>query len=139
LITRPLDLASHLTPPPRGWDALFYVNVGLIGLFFTLFASRYVLSPGLVLTTMPAAQQDKVSTTHFITVRASGQIYAGPGLLSLPQLGKWLQDQAVTTDQPSLLVLAHADVTLPELTEIINTARQAGFKVVLAEDQPAGK
>jgi hypothetical protein len=45
----------------------------------------------------------------------------------------------VTTDQPSLLVLAHADVTLPELTEIINTARQAGFKVVLAEDQPAGK
>ena len=35
MITRPLDLALELQPEPRSFDALFYINVGLVGLFFT--------------------------------------------------------------------------------------------------------
>ena len=47
MITRPLDLASKLRPPPRNLDMLFLVNGGLLVLFFMLFGSRFVLSPGL--------------------------------------------------------------------------------------------
>ena len=47
MITRPLDLASKLRPEPRSLDALFYVNVGVLALFFTMLGSRFVLAPGL--------------------------------------------------------------------------------------------
>ena len=45
MIARPLDLASRLRPPPHGTGALHYVNVGLLGLFFALFGSRFILAP----------------------------------------------------------------------------------------------
>jgi len=47
MITRPLDLASKLRPPPRDFDFVFLVNGGLIVMFFMLFGSRFVLAPGL--------------------------------------------------------------------------------------------
>jgi biopolymer transport protein ExbD len=139
VITRPLDLASHLTAPQRGWDPLFYVNVGLLALFFSFFGSRFILSPVVALMSTPAAQTEEASTTHFITVRASGPIITPAGLLSLDQLGRWLRAQAKTTDNPSLLVRASADVTLTDLSEIINTAQKAGFKVMLAVEPSAAK
>ena len=46
MITRPLDLASKLRPEPRNFDWLFFVNAGLLVLFFVLFGSRFVLAPG---------------------------------------------------------------------------------------------
>ena len=59
MITRPLDLAAKLRPEPRRFDALFYVNVGVLALFFLVFGSRFVLAPGLgldfKLPEMPAA------------------------------------------------------------------------------------
>ena len=45
MITRPLDLAAKLRPPPRSFDALFWVNVGVVVGFFALFGSRFVLAP----------------------------------------------------------------------------------------------
>jgi biopolymer transport protein ExbD len=141
VITRPLDLASRLSPPARRFDALFYVNVGLIGLFFTLFSSRFVLSPGFVvaLPVMAGAQLEEVTSTDVITVLASGQIYANPGPLDLDELGDWLKIQATKRDQPSLLVFADTKVTAEKLTSIINKARLAGFKVAIAVNGPAAK
>lgn len=49
MIVRPLDLASRLRPEPRDFDALFYVNAGMLALFFSLFGSRFVIAPGLEL------------------------------------------------------------------------------------------
>ena len=46
MITRPLDLASRLRPPPRNFDVFFYVNLGLMVLAFTVLGSRFVLAPG---------------------------------------------------------------------------------------------
>jgi len=139
VITRPLDLASHLMPPPRSWDPLFYVNVGLLALFFSFFGSRFILSPAVTLMALPGAATEEVPTTHFITVQASGQIYADPGVLSLDQLSKWLKDESRKKDHPSLLVRANKDVTLTGLSDIIDRAREAGFSVVIAAEQPAPK
>ena len=140
MITRPLELAEKLRPLPRGLDALFYVNVGLLALFFTLFGSRFVLTPGFaMLPAVAHAGMGAEPTTHFITVLRTGQIYADPGLLSLVQLRDWLQAQAKTTGQPSLLIRASAGVSLAELAEIMSVARVAGFQVMLAAEEPAAK
>ena len=47
MITRPLGLNARLRPLPVAHDALFYFNVLLTVFFFSLFASRFVLAPGL--------------------------------------------------------------------------------------------
>jgi biopolymer transport protein ExbD len=140
MITRPLDLASKLSPPPRSFDVFFYVNVGLLALFFSVFGSRFVLAPGLgvefQLPRMAGAEAGARQTTHVISVLPSGQIFAGDGLMNLPQLREWLKTQAGTVPHPVLLVRASAGVTGASLTEITSAARGAGFGVVLAVEDP---
>ena len=140
MITRPLDLAAHLRVPPRGFDFLFYVNAGLLVLFFTLFGSRFVLAPGLgvdfQVPEMAGATAGAQPTTHRITVRRTGQIFADDGLVSLKQLGLWLERQKATTSQPSLLILASSGVRNDELAEIVTVARRAGFAVVWGALEP---
>ena len=137
MITRPLDLASHLRPPPRGLEFLAYVNVGMLVLFFSLFGSRFVLAPGLKVDfRLPTAAEvgfvGGSTTTHQVTVLGSGQIFADDGLVSVAQLGQWLERQRTTSPRPSLLVLASASVSSDKLAEIFNVARTAGFDVVWA-------
>ena len=46
MITRPLELETRLSPPPRDLDFVAWVNVGVIVLFFSLLGSSFVLPPG---------------------------------------------------------------------------------------------
>ena len=119
MITRPLDLASKLRPEPRSYDALFFVNVGLIGLFFVLFGSRFVLAPGLGvdfrMPEMTGAVAGATATDRVISVRPAGQIFADDGLLNLPQLQDWLKTAVRGSRQRSLLIRASADVRTSEL------------------------
>ncbi len=144
MITRPLDLATKLRLPPRSLDALFFVNVGLLGLFFLFFGSRFVLAPGLGLDfRMPelaGAQAGAAMTQRVISVLPSGQIFAD-GLLNKAQLRAWLKSEAGKLKQPSLLVRADARVPLSELADIVSAANEAGFVRVRvgAEEPAAGK
>lgn len=135
MITRPLDLASRLRPEPRNFDWLFYVNVGLIVLFFTLFGSRFVLAPGLGvefrLPAMDGASAGARQTTHAITVMGSGQILTGDGDRKLDQLDEWMSRQAKGVNNPVLLVRADADVPLAVVAAISSAAKSAGFVEVL--------
>lgn len=134
MITRPLDLSSHLRPAPRGFEFLFYVNAGLLALFFSFFGSRFVLAPGLGLDfripQTAGATAGATTTTHQITVQNSGQIFADDGVVSVEQLGRWLQRQKMTTPKPSLLVLASGGLSNEKFAEIVSVAQQAGFGVV---------
>ena len=47
MITQPLELDKHLRPPPRSFDVFFYVNVGVLALFLSLFTTKFVLEPGV--------------------------------------------------------------------------------------------
>lgn len=143
MITRPLDLASRLRAEPRSFDYWFFVNVGLIVLFFGLFGSRFVLAPGLgVDFEMPriaGASAGAATTERVISVRPAGQIFAANGLLNLPQLREWLRVEAGKLREPSLLIRASADVPVAELAEIVGAAREAGFvRVVLGAEEAAG-
>src|SRR4051812_50199863 len=72
MITRPLELESRLSPPPRDLDFFAWVNVGLIALFFTLLGSRFVLAPGLLVGSadfrLPATQGLQAFPTASVVV-----------------------------------------------------------------------
>ncbi len=141
MITRPLDLAARLRPEPRNFDFWFYVNGGLIVLFFLLFGSRFVLAPGLgvdfQMPAMSGARAGAAMTQRVISVRPSGQIFAADGLLSLPQLREWLRGEAAKLKEPSLLVRASAGVPISMIAEIKSAAADAGFvRVVIGAEEP---
>ncbi|MSU70169.1 MAG: hypothetical protein EXS39_05225 [Opitutaceae bacterium] len=136
MITRPLDLAAKLRPEPRNFDFMFFVNGGLLVLFFLLFGSRFVLAPGLgvdfKLVQIPNVGM--AQTTHHISVKRGGLIFAANGQIRLAQLRGWLNEQAKTTKQPVLLVLADAEVQSSVVTDIWSAANEAGFGVVLGAE-----
>jgi biopolymer transport protein ExbD len=145
MISRPLDLASKLRPEPRNFDFLFFVNGGLIILCFTLFGSRFVLSPGLgidfQLPEVPGAVSGATQTTHRINVKPTGVIYIEDGPADPERFGRWLIDEAKNTRQqlrqPSLLIIASGDVPTGRIVEIAVAAHAAGFvKVQQAAEEP---
>jgi biopolymer transport protein ExbD len=139
VITRPLDIAGKLRPEPRNFDVLFYVNAGLIALFFVLSGSRFILAPGLgvdfQVPTVNGAMAGAITTDRFISVLPSGQILAN-GLVNMNQLQDWLRIEAKKLKDPSLLVRASADVPISQLAEIVSVAREAGFRVLLGAEEP---
>jgi biopolymer transport protein ExbD len=140
MIARPLDLASRLRPPPQGMGALHYVNVGLLGLFFLTFGSRFVLAPGLgvdfQLPQFAGAEEGAVETTHVISVLRSGQIFSEDGVVDIGQLREWLKARAARSGpHPTLLVRASAGVNLAKLFEIEGAAHDAGFRVLLGAEE----
>jgi biopolymer transport protein ExbD len=141
MITRPLDLASRLRPPPQNFDAWFYVNVGLIVLAFFVLGSRFVLAPGFgvdfQLPEMAEAKAQAVRTTHDIAVNDAGLIIAEEGSITLKRLGEWLKEEAGTTKDPGLLVRADGGVKSSQLAKIVELARAAGFRVVVAAQEPS--
>ncbi len=140
MITRPLDLAARLRPPPRTFDWVFYVNAGLIALFFSMFGSRFVLAPGFsALPEIVGATANARTATHHITVHGERQILAGDGLRDLVGLRTWLVAQAKASRQPPvLLVVAKQDVDLDLMARITSEAVQAGFEVQVASVEPRG-
>jgi biopolymer transport protein ExbD len=141
MITRPLEIASRLQAPPRNFDVLFYVNGGLIAIFFMLFGSRFVLAPGMdiVLPQAAGARAGAAVTTCYISVQDSGQIFTAYGMLSSAKLADWLRERAGEDRHPALLIRASQRVPVTRLTEISSMAYRAGFvRVILAADEPAG-
>jgi|APGre2960657468_1045069.scaffolds.fasta_scaffold237221_2 biopolymer transport protein ExbD len=135
MITRPLDLAARLRPEPRHFDWLFYVNAGLIGLFFALFGSPFVLAPGMPLNfELPAAtgaEAAAAAPTSVVSVTDSGQIFAD-GLRTLEQLQDWLREEARKHREPVLVVRVGRAVPISLLAQIANAAVEAGFRRVLS-------
>lgn len=142
MITRPLELSSRLQAPPRSFDWLFFVNVGLIALFFSFFGSRFVLAPGLGvdfrLPVVAGANANARLATHVISVINSGLIITNDGLSKMSELGGWLKTQAGRTEAPLLLVQAGADVPTSVLAEVASAARGAGFEMIWATGEPPG-
>lgn len=141
MITRPLDLASRLRPAPRGLDALFYVNVGALALFFLLFGSRFVLSPGLAIDfALPQASAAGTAmriTDVVIAVPASNMAVVDGAVLDFQALGGWLRERGGEGTEPRrLLVQASASLPARDLATLYTMAAQAGFGgVLIATDQ----
>ncbi|HUJ44351.1 MAG TPA: biopolymer transporter ExbD [Opitutaceae bacterium] len=131
MITRPLDLAAKLRPPPRSLDLLFLVNGGLIVVFFFLFGSRFVLAPGLGVTfrlpEMAGAIEGAAAATVVISVPRSNMVLVEDGMYNYAQLRPWLQKRA--RQEKGLVLLVRADRSVPseDMGIIADMAVQAGF------------
>jgi biopolymer transport protein ExbD len=138
MITRPLDLASKLRPLPQNFDWVFYVNAGLLGLFFSLFGSKFVLAPGLALELprVSGAVSDARPATHVVSVTASGRILTEQGDQTISELRAWLIERAKGTASPVLLVHADADVQFSLIADITSVAKDAGFDTLMATEEP---
>lgn len=135
MITRPLELAERLRLQPRSFDALFFVNVALLVLFFDVFGSRYVLAPGLGvdfrLPAMAGANASAKSPTHVIDVLATRQVLTSHGVRKIEELESYFAEQAGDTREPLLLVRGDAAVTNADVATITSAAKRAGFVDVL--------
>ncbi len=140
MITRPLELSSRLRPPPRGFEILFYVNAGLIALFFVLFGSRFVLSPGLGVDfrvpEMPEAVAGAVPTDVVIAIKGADLAFVEGAKVDFPGLRQYLTERARGHPGLRLLVQADASLTTRNLTEVYDMARNAGFASVQIAAEP---
>lgn len=148
MISRPLDLASRLAPPPRRMEYVFFVNVGLTALFFLAFGSRFVLAPGLPGTFLPAAagaREGAVPATAYVSIRASGQILTSDGLMTADQLAAWLRARSARGGavfgtkgvRPVLLILADGGLPTSALARVVSIAGRAGFTSTIIAARPA--
>lgn len=141
MIARPLDLASRLKEAPRDWDCLFFVNLGLLALFFLLFGSRFVLAPGLGsdfrMPQSPMARAGASITTHVISLKRGGLVYTHLGQQNLIQFKQWLAVAAKEVREPVLLIRADEGVEMRDLAGIYDAAAQAGFLRVIWAAEPS--
>jgi hypothetical protein len=140
MITRPLDLAARLKPVPRGLDALFYVNVGALAVFFFVFGSRFVLAPGLAVDfALPRAERVatlSLTTDVVIAVPGPDMAVVDGAVLDFKGLGEWLRSRVGPADSgeaPRKRLLVQASGALParDLARLYTLAADAGFAGVL--------
>ncbi len=144
---RPLDLASQLRPEPRNFDAIHFVNIGLLLLFFALFGSRFVLGPAVVIKDspllppgVPAETLSFTESTAVVSIKANGQIFTPEiGRTSFSQLQVWLAQKARQAERPSLLVVADRSVSYQELSRLYAAASEHGFVQISLAAEPAPK
>jgi biopolymer transport protein ExbD len=135
MIARPLDLAAHLRRQPRSFDWVFYMNFGLIALFFILFGSRFVLSPALAvdgedlqLSSVPEGTAGWVAAKFAVSVKSNGQIFVDPnGLVNYEQLRVWLADRAKRSPGAKLMIYPDKAVPFDEVAKISAAAKEVGF------------
>ncbi len=146
MITRPLELASRLSPPPRDLDFVAWVNVGVIVLFFSLFGSDFVLAPGLpvgvgeqgtvVLPSVGPASYGAGTASVVVSYRSDRKILFEGGMYSLSELRKHME--AYVKDHPGAVMLVRADrqVSVQAFADLCEMARTVGFANVLLAAEP---
>lgn len=139
MITRPLDLESRLSPPPRDFTAVAWVNAGVIVLFFSLLGSRFVLAPGL-LVELPAINSASASTVAapvMVTYLRDDLILFEDGKYTLAELRSHLESYAKKNPGAVLLVRANKEVSAQAMTNLGSIAESAGFAHMLLAAEPA--
>ncbi len=147
MITRPLDLESRLSPPPRDLNAVAWVNVGLIVLFFSLLGSRFVLATGVLvgvgeagaieLPVVSPASVSTAATSVVVSYRRDNVILFDGGMYSLAELRKHLEVYARKNPGSVLLVRADRQVSTQAWADLCAMAGSVGFANVLLAAEPA--
>ena len=138
MITRPLELESRLSPPPRDLDFVAWVNVGTIVLFFSLLGSPFVLAPGPVIE-LPRAGVSAVGTgtaSVVVTYRRDDVILFEGGMYTLPALRKHLDGYVKKHPGAVMLVRADRQVSMQAFFELCDMAKEMGFAYVQSAAEP---
>jgi biopolymer transport protein ExbD len=141
MITRPLDLVSRLSPPPRDLNAVAWINVGAIVLFFSLLGSRFVLAPGVLIgvgdsgvVELPAvdpASLNNVATSVVVSYRRDNVILFEGGRYTLAELKTPMEAYAKHNPGAVMLVQADRQVSTQALADLGAMARSVGFANII--------
>jgi len=147
MITRPLELQSRLSAPPRDLDFFAWVSVGVIALFFGLLGSKFVLAPGvpvgvdgnsLDLPQVSGAAEGLGQASVVVSYRRDNVILFEGGMYTLSELRKHMEAYAKQHPKAVMLVRADRQVSMQAFLDLCEMARQVGFaNVVAAAEQPA--
>lgn len=149
MVTRPLDLLSRVRKPSTGVEWLHFVNAGLICLFFAIFGSRFVISPGIVvsnqshdgrfrLPVVSQAIQLGAATSIVISVAGPDLVFTEDGKYTFAEIRQWLLDKGRQHPGARLLLRTDTGLALGDFTEIVSAADKAGLVVLLAAEPTAG-
>lgn len=136
MITKPLELESRLSPPPRDLDFVSWVNVAVIFLFFSLLGSRFVLAPGLLMGaadfTIPKTSQPQLARTASVVVsyRRDNVIVFEGAIVKPAELQQRLAAYAKKSPGEVLLLIADKNVTLQAVSDLSAMAQSVGFAYV---------
>ena len=148
VITSPLNLQRELPESDRGVDPIPFLDLCLIGLFFTLTVSRFVISPGTDFELPKVDPEDRpgVVTDAVLTIRMTemgaketvlfeGDIFTMETLQG--GLARFVRDARVP--EPVLLIKSDRRIEVHRILEILDMARKAGFgrvQVASGEKKP---
>ncbi len=136
MITRPFDFARHLRRPSNRLEAIPFLDLCALGLFFVLLSSRFVVAPGVQvgLPSFETVPRDAAVTSRVLTVReVQGKemlIYEGR-LCTVEGLERILQGNEDRAGSEILLVRADRDVSLQLLGRVWEACRRGGFGTIL--------
>jgi biopolymer transport protein ExbD len=138
--TQPLDLASHLRPAPRNFDVFFFVNVAVLGLFLTLFTSKFVLAPGETISVpqMAGATSLAQTTGLVVNLQRDNLILFEGGRYSMDGFQRRLAEVVKAKGPGRLLLRVDKQTSAQALVTFTATATAAGCDVQIAAEAPAG-
>jgi len=132
MVTQPLDLESHLRPPPRSLDVFYFADLALLGVFFMLMGSQFVLAPGMPMN-LPV-MEDSTNLAQpadvVVSMRGDDGILFEGGLFPLKAFESKLAEVVTTRGAVTVLVRVDRQVTAQGLLDLCAAARKAGAKHV---------
>jgi len=141
MVTQPLDLQSHLRPPPRSLDVFYLADLALLGVFFMLMGSQFVLAPGMPMN-LPA-MEDSTNLAQpadvVVSMRGDDGILFEGGLFPLKAFESKLAEVVAARGAVTVLVRVDRQVTAQGLLDLCAAARKAGAEhVQIAAETGAG-
>jgi biopolymer transport protein ExbD len=141
MVTQPLDLESHLRPAPRSFDVLFYADLALLAVFFTVMGSQFVLAPGMPIELPLMKQSNDLAqpVDVVVSMRADDAVLFEGGLYPLAAFQSRLADVVATRGVRTVLVRVDRQVTAQGLLGLCEAARAAGAEHVQIAAEEARK
>jgi biopolymer transport protein ExbD len=142
MITRPLELQSRLSPPPRDLDVFFWVNVAAICLFFALLGSKFVLAPGLPVGVGAGLELPQTkgavpgAADVVVSYRRDNMILFEGGIYELANFRAVLERYAKAHPGATMIVRADRQVSMQGFLDLCDLARTAGFAAVHVAAEP---
>ncbi|HEX9783551.1 MAG TPA: biopolymer transporter ExbD [Opitutaceae bacterium] len=136
MITRPFNFEAHLSAPSTRFESVPFINVGVLGLFFVLLSSRFVIAPGILLDLpmVDGLPRDIAAASRVLTLSESQGaemlIFEGR-MCTLESFEKLLTGREEEFKSEVLLVRADGDVSLQLLARVWKLSVQAGFNRIL--------
>ena len=132
MVTRPLELESHLRPKPRNYDVFFFADMALLAVFFMLVNSQFVLAPGMPMD-LPAIQGSQrlaQPADAVVSMRGNNVVLFEGGMFPLDAFQAKLAEIVALRGVKTVLVRVDRQVTAQGLLDLCGAVRAAGVEHV---------